>query len=94
MTAQSPMPRRNPLLRLVASGRRGRVPAASLVPVGRAEAEPRPEPGASRGLTRRHKLMLLLAFETLVFGFAQAERNPMRRGIVIEISVTPNHVVT
>lgn len=39
--------------------------------------------------------MLLLAFEVLVFGFAQASFHPVRpAGITIEMAVTPNHVVT
>ena len=48
-----------------------------------------------RAITRRQRWMLLLAFEILVFGFAQASLHPVRRaGIVIETTVTPNHVVT
>ena len=48
-----------------------------------------------RPLPRKHKLMLLIAFEVLVLGFALAEFFPVRStGIVIEMSVTPNHVVT
>ncbi|AWN42420.1 hypothetical protein [Methylobacterium durans] len=89
------MPRVRPILRLVASARRVAVPAGAFVAVGRAPSEARPEMAAGRrALSRRHKLMLLLAFETLVFGFAQAERHPKRPGILIEMSVTPNHVVT
>jgi hypothetical protein len=39
--------------------------------------------------------MLLLAFEILVAGFTQSLVRPARQaGISIEISVTPNHVVT
>ncbi|MDR7037205.1 MULTISPECIES: hypothetical protein [Methylobacterium] len=95
MTAPSRMPRMKPILRLVTSAAGRAVPAAALVAVGRIRPEAQPDaPGERRGLRRRHKLMLLLAFETLVFGFAQAERHPKRPGIVIEISVTPNHVVT
>lgn len=46
-------------------------------------------------MPRRHKLMLLAAFEILVFGLAQAEFHPVRpAGILIETTVTPNHVVT
>ncbi|WP_375465092.1 hypothetical protein [uncultured Methylobacterium sp.] len=46
-------------------------------------------------MPRRHRLMLLAAFEILVFGFAQAEFHPVRpAGILIETTVTPNHVVT
>ena len=48
-----------------------------------------------RAIARRHRWMLLLAFEILVFGFAQASSHPVRRaGILIETTVTPNHVVT
>ena len=50
---------------------------------------------AGRPLARRHKLLLLLAFEVLVLGFTQARiSNPPQRGISIETTVTPNHVVT
>lgn len=46
-------------------------------------------------MPRRHRLMLLLAFEILVLGFAQAMVQPVRQtGITIEMSVTPHHVVT
>ncbi|MCJ2073492.1 hypothetical protein MKK75_32695 [Methylobacterium sp. J-030] len=46
-------------------------------------------------MPRRHRLMLLLAFEILVLGFTQAVMQPVRRpGIIIEMSVTPHHVVT
>ena len=45
-------------------------------------------------LPRKHRLMLLAAFEVLVFGFAQAGDHPPRRGILIEMSVRPGHVVT
>lgn|GEM_PF-960946 len=46
-------------------------------------------------LRRKHRLMLLLAFEILVLGFTQATIEPVRRpGITIEMSVTPHHVVT
>ncbi|MGU3666950.1 hypothetical protein ACLBX9_22410 [Methylobacterium sp. A49B] len=46
-------------------------------------------------LTRKHCWMLLLAFEILVAGFTQSLVRPARQaGISIEISVTPNHVVT
>ena len=48
-----------------------------------------------RTTTRGRRWMLLLAFEVLVFGFAQASFHPVRRaGILIETTVTPNHVVT
>ena len=49
---------------------------------------------AGRPLRRRHRLMLLLAFEILVLGFAQAQISRPARGISIETTVTPNHVVT
>lgn len=46
-------------------------------------------------MPRRHRLMLLLAFEIVVLGFVQAMVQPVRRpGITIEMSVTPRHVVT
>ncbi|MCJ2085676.1 hypothetical protein MKK88_06655 [Methylobacterium sp. E-005] len=46
-------------------------------------------------MPRRHRLMLLLAFEIMVLGFVQAMVQPVRRpGITIEMSVTPRHVVT
>ncbi|MGH1572475.1 hypothetical protein ACRAWG_19550 [Methylobacterium sp. P31] len=46
-------------------------------------------------MTRKQCWMLLLAFEVLVFGFAQSVYRPVRQtGITIEMSVTPNHVVT
>lgn len=49
----------------------------------------------ARTMTRRQRWMLLLAFEVLVFGFAQAVYQPVRRpGITVETTVTPNHVVT
>lgn len=50
--------------------------------------------GPGRRMARKHRLMLLLAFEILVFGFGQAHYNPMRRGVVVDVSTTPNHVVT
>lgn len=44
---------------------------------------------------RRHRWMLILAFEVLVFGAAQAVLRPIRPpGVVVEQAVTPNHVVT
>ncbi len=49
---------------------------------------------SSRKLARKHRLMLLLAFEILVFGGAQAHFNPVKRGVVVDVSTTPNHVVT
>jgi hypothetical protein len=55
-----------------------------------ASTSPRP----ARHLPRRHRLMLLLAFEILVFGGAQAHFNPAKRGVVVDVSTTPNHVVT
>jgi len=49
----------------------------------------------SATLRRRHRWMLLLAFEVLVFGFAQAVLRPIERpGISVEQVFTPNHVVT
>lgn len=49
---------------------------------------------ARRPMRRLHKLMLLLAFEILVFGFTQAHLGRPSRGISVETTVTPNHVVT
>lgn len=51
-------------------------------------------PRLRRPLPRKHKLMLLAAFEIVVVGFAQAPAYRPPRGILIEMSVTPNHVVT
>ncbi len=49
----------------------------------------------SAALRRRHRWMLLLAFEVMVFGFAQAALRPIERpGISVEQVFTPNHVVT
>jgi hypothetical protein len=46
-------------------------------------------------LQKRHRWMLLLAFEVLVFGFTQAVLRPIERpGISVEQVFTPNHVVT
>ena len=55
-----------------------------------------PMTGARRHvLPRRHRLMLLLAFEVLIFGAAQAVFSPIQRpGILVEQTVTPNHVMT
>ncbi|WP_279605389.1 MULTISPECIES: hypothetical protein [unclassified Methylobacterium] len=40
-------------------------------------------------------MMLLVAFEVLVLGFTLAACFPIRpAGIVVETTVTPNHVVT
>jgi hypothetical protein len=48
----------------------------------------------ARRLPRKHRLMLLLAFEIVVFGLGQAHFNPVKRGVVVDVSTTPNHVVT
>ena len=46
-------------------------------------------------MTRKQCWMLVLAFEVLVFGVSQSVFRPARQaGITIEMSVTPNHVVT
>ncbi|WP_210250913.1 hypothetical protein [Methylobacterium sp. WL8] len=46
-------------------------------------------------MPRKHKLMLLIAFEVLVLGFALAEFRPIRpSGILIETTGIPNHIVT
>lgn len=57
----------------------------------------RPTVGSApaRALTRKQCWMLLLAFEILVLGVTQSVVRPVRQtGISIEMSVTPNHVVT
>ncbi|WP_336489030.1 hypothetical protein [Methylobacterium nigriterrae] len=96
MTAPNPTSRERPLLRLVADGTgaavapRRTVPTEAIVAVGRTAAPA----SARRPMPRKHKLMLLLAFELVVFGLAQSGFRDARPGIVIEISVTPNHVVT
>lgn len=55
---------------------------------------PRPRTARPR-VTRRQRWMLVLAFEVLVYGFAQAAYHPVKpAGIVVETTVTPNHVVT
>ncbi|WP_430913526.1 hypothetical protein [Methylobacterium sp. sgz302541] len=53
-----------------------------------------PSVPARKNLPRKHRLMLLAAFEILVVGFAQAKYPPWKPAILIEMSVTPNHVVT
>ena len=54
-----------------------------------------PRPAARGRDAAQALLMLLLAFEILVLGFAQSMFQPVRQtGITIEMSVTPNHVVT
>lgn len=46
-------------------------------------------------MTRKQCWMLVLAFEVLVLGVSLSVLQPVRRaGILIEMSVTPNHVVT
>jgi len=48
-----------------------------------------------RARSRRHRWMLLLAFEVLVFGAAQSVMRPIKPpGIAIEQTMRPNHVVT
>ena len=42
----------------------------------------------------RHKLMLLLAVELVAVGFHQAERNPYRPGITVEVPDRSTHVIT
>ena len=67
------------------------MPALSTTAPLHRSAPSRPAPA----LTRKHCWMLLLAFEILVLGFAQSMFQPVRQaGITIEMSVTPNHVVT
>lgn len=41
----------------------------------------------------RHKLMLLLAVEIVAFGFQQAERNPHRPGISVEVPARAGHMI-
>jgi hypothetical protein len=49
----------------------------------------------TRAKRRRHRWMLLLAFEVMVFGFAQAVFRPIEPpGILVEQTLSPNHVVT
>ncbi len=49
----------------------------------------------ARARRRRHRWMLLLAFEVMVFGCTQAVMQPIKRpGISVEQVFTPNHVVT
>jgi len=44
---------------------------------------------------RRNRWLLILAFEVLVFGAAQSVLRPIQpAGVVVEQTVTPNHVVT
>ncbi len=44
---------------------------------------------------RRHGWMLVMAVEVLVFGATQSVLRPIRPpGVVVEQSLTPNHVVT
>ena len=57
-------------------------------------SSPAPAP-RRRSLTRKQCWMLLLAFEIFVGGVTQSLVHPPRQaGILIEMSVTPNHVVT
>ncbi len=49
----------------------------------------------ARSKRRRHRWMLLLAFEVMVFGFSQAVFRPIEPpGILVEQTLSPNHVVT
>jgi hypothetical protein len=49
----------------------------------------------ARAMRRRHRWMLLLAFEFMVFGFTQAVLRPIEPpGILVEQTLSPNHVVT
>lgn len=48
-----------------------------------------------RARRRLHCWMLILAFEVLVFGAAQAVLRPIKPpGIAVEQTLRPNHVVT
>jgi len=92
----SPTSRTTPHLRLVVGRTAPDDPARRSVPATAFVGIAAPAKAASERppMPRRHKLMLLLAFEILVFGFAQAEQRYSRPGITIEMSITPNHVVT
>jgi hypothetical protein len=49
----------------------------------------------ARAKRRRHRWMLVLAFEVMVFGFAQSVFRPIEPpGILVEQTLSPNHVVT
>lgn len=49
----------------------------------------------TRARRRRHRWMLVLAFEVLVFGAAQSVLRPVKApGIAVEQTLRPNHVVT
>lgn len=52
-----------------------------------------PAPVARRTMPFRHKLMLLLAVEIVAFGFQQAERNPHRPGISVEVPARAGHMI-
>ena len=47
-----------------------------------------------RTMPFRHKLMLLLAVELLAFGFHQADRNPHRPGVSVEVPARAGHMIT
>ena len=49
--------------------------------------------GARRAMPFRHKLMLLLAVEVVAIGFQQAERNPHRPGISVEVPARAGHMI-
>lgn len=49
---------------------------------------------ARRRMPLRHKLMLALACEILVAGFAQAGQSSRRAAIVIEVPDVAHHVIT
>lgn len=49
---------------------------------------------ARRRMPLRHKLMLALACEVLVAGFAQAGQSSRRAAIVIEVPALAHHVIT
>ncbi|MCJ2080128.1 hypothetical protein [Methylobacterium sp. J-090] len=50
--------------------------------------------GGRLAMPFRHKLMLLLAVELVAIGFQQAERNPYRPGITVEVPDRSGHVIT
>jgi hypothetical protein len=52
-----------------------------------------PPVAGRRTMPFRHKLMLLLAVEVVAFGVQQAERNPHRPGISVEVPARAGHMI-
>lgn len=79
--------------------RQGGVNTSLTALIPSASPEPRvrpfhpPIPKTRTGLTLRHKLMLLAAFEILVAGFTQAHLHPRYNGVTVEIPADPNHEI-